>query len=201
MLAILMLQDIPNISFSPLTWRTKNGTSCARLIFEVYILLFCPYLNALNWSLRLNKKKLYTLSIYIYNIYILHGLKSPGIFNENKRFWAKLYLFLNIAAFKGDTWYSDFPTFRCPFCSTKRPSVSFLRNTPRFPRWLPHSIWISFPGATAWGLGTDNSRWGPSLENTVGEQPIRIVIGPIWPSLSRTCVTVRYRDGTERRRK
>jgi len=46
-------------------------------------------------------------------------------------------------------------------------------------------------------LGTDNSRWGPSLENTVGEQPIRIVIGPIWSSLSRTCVTVRYRDDTE----
>jgi len=43
-------------------------------------------------------------------------------------------------------------------------------------------------------LGTDNSRWGPSLENTVVEQPIRIVIGPIWPSLSRMCVTVRYRD-------
>jgi len=34
----------------------------------------------------------------------------------------------------------------------------------------------SFPGATAWGLGTDNSRWGLSLENTVGQQLIRIVI-------------------------
>ena len=124
---------------------------------------------------------------------ILHGLKSPGIFNENKRFLDKVIFIPQHSCLRGRyTWYSDFPTFRSPFCSTKRPS---LRNMPRFPRWLPHSMWISFPGA-AWGLGTDNSRWGPSLENTVGEQPIRIVIGPIWPSLSRTCVTVRYRDGT-----
>jgi len=134
----------------------------------------------------------------IYNDKLLHELKSPGIFNENKRFLSKVIFIPQHSCLQGRyTWYSDFPTFRCPFCK-KRPS---LRNTPRFPRWLPHSMWISFPGATAWDLGTDNSRWGPSLENTVDEQSIRIVIGSIWPSLLRMCVTVRYRDGTERRRK
>jgi len=105
------------------------------------------------------------------------GWKVPGFLMKTSVFWAKLYLFLNIVAFEDDTLGSDFPTFRCPFCSMKRPS---LRNTPRFPRWLPHSMWISFLGATAWGLGTDNSRWRLSLENTMGEQSIRIVIGPIW---------------------
>ena len=138
---------------------------------------------------------LFLIFCILYNYY--RGWKVPGFLMKTSVFWAKLYLFLNIVAFEGDTLgIAIFQHF--DFCSMKRPS---LRNTPRFPRWLPHSMWISFPGATAWGLRTDNSRWGPSLENTVGEQSIRIVIGPIWPSLSRTCVTVRCRDGTERRRK
>jgi len=104
---------------------------------------------------------------------LLHGLKSPRIFNENKRFLSKVIFIPQHSSLRGRyTWYSDFSTFRCPFCNTKCPS---LRNTPRFSRRLPHSMWISFSGATAWGLGTDNSRWGPSLENTMREQPIRIV--------------------------
>ena len=138
-----------------------------------------------------------TFIYYGIRIYLLHGLKSPGIFYENKRFLGKvIFIPQHNCLRERYTWYSNFPTFQYPFCSTKRLS---LRNMPRFPRWLSHSMWISFPGATAWDLGTDNSRWGPSLENMVDEQSIRIVIGPIWPSFSRTCVTVRYRNGTERR--
>ena len=53
---------------------------------------------------------------------ILHGLKSPGIFNENKRFLGKIIFIPQHSCLRGRyTWYSDFPTFRCPFC-TKRPS-------------------------------------------------------------------------------
>jgi len=123
------------------------------------------------------------INVYI-NVYInvciyYMGWKVPGFLMKTSVFWAKLYLFLNHSCLRG-WWYSDFPTFRCPFCSTKHPS---LRNTPQFPRWLPHSMWISFFGAIAWGLGTENSHWGPSLKNTVGEQSIRIVIAPIWTSL------------------
>jgi len=140
-----------------------------------------------------NQNRWYIVYIYIY-IYILHGLKSPEIFNENNFLSKVIFIPQYSCLWERYTWYSDFPTFRCPFCSTKHPS---LRNTSRFPRWLPHSMWISFSGATAWGLGTDNSRWGPSQKNTVSEQPIRIVIDPIWLSLSRTCVTVRYHDGTK----
>jgi len=95
------------------------------------------------------------MTTFIYHLNISH--QEASIFNENKRFLGKVIFIPPHSCLRGRyTWYSDFPTFRCPFCSTKRPS---LRNTPRFPRWLPHSIWISFPGATAWGLGTDNSRW------------------------------------------
>jgi len=55
---------------------------------------------------------------------ILHGLKSPGIFNESKRFLGKVIFILQHSCLRGRyTWYSDFPTFRCPFCSTKCPSL------------------------------------------------------------------------------
>ena len=61
-----------------------------------------------------------------------HELKSPKIFNENKRFLGKVIFIPQHSCLRERyTWYSDFPTFRCPFCSTKRPS---LRNTPRFPQ-------------------------------------------------------------------
>jgi len=61
-LAILMLfQDIPNISFSPSMVvdlvDLVRRTLCVRPIFDVYILLFDPYLIARNRSLRLNEKK------------------------------------------------------------------------------------------------------------------------------------------------
>ena len=93
------------------------------------------------------------------------GWKVPGFLMKISVFWAKLYLFLNIVAFEGDTLgiaiFQHFDALSV---------VRSFRNTPRYPRWLPHSMWISFPGATAWGLGTDNSRRGPSLENTVSNQ-------------------------------
>jgi len=124
------------------------------------------------------------------------GWKVPRFLMKTSVFWAKLYLFLNIVAFEGDTLsiaiFQHFDT------------LSVVRNVQAFEICLSFRDdflirWISFSGATAWGLGTDNSRWGPSLENTVGEQPIRIVIGSIWLSLSRMCVTVHYRDDTEYR--
>jgi len=129
--------------------------------------------------------------IYIYHIYTTWTEKSWDFWMKTSVFWAKLYLFLKLPS-REYTWCSDFPTFRCPFCSTKRPS---LRNTPWFPWWLPHSMCISFPGAIAW---EQIIVAGGQVWRIQGEQPIRIVI---WPSLSRTCVTMRYRDGTEWRRK
>jgi len=57
---------------------------------------------------------------------------NDGIFNENKRFLGKVIFIPQHSCLRGRyTWYSDFPIFRCSFCSTKRPR---LRNTPRFPR-------------------------------------------------------------------
>jgi len=39
---------------------------------------------------------------------ILHGLKSPGIFNENKRFLGKvIFILQQIVIFEGNTWFSD----------------------------------------------------------------------------------------------
>ena len=90
------------------------------------------------------------------------GWKVLGFLMKTSIFWAKLYLFLNIVAFEGDILgIAIFQHFNA-LSSTKCPS---LRNTPRFPRWLPYSMWISFPEATAWGLGTDNSRWGRLLSS------------------------------------
>ena len=49
-------------------------------------------------------------------MYILHGLKSPGIFNENKLFLGKVTFIPQHSCLRGRyTWYSDFSTFRCPF--------------------------------------------------------------------------------------
>ena len=79
MLAILMLfhLDIPNISLFHLNIPnialfpsmvvdlvTRDGTPCARSIFDVYILLHDPCLITRNRNLRLKEKKLYTLFIY-----------------------------------------------------------------------------------------------------------------------------------------
>ena len=109
-------------------------------------------------------------------------------------FWAKLYLFLNIIAFEGDTFgIAIFQHF---------DALSVVRNVQTFEIRLgfrddflirSESLSLELP-LKVW---EQIIVWGPSLENTVGEQPIRIVIGPIWPSLSRTCVTVCYHDGIE----
>jgi len=54
---------------------------------------------------------------------LLHGLKNPGIFNENKRFLGKVIFVPQHSCLRGRyIWYSDFSTFRWPFCSTERPS-------------------------------------------------------------------------------
>ena len=93
-------------------------------------------------------------------------------------FWAKLYLFLNIVAFEGDTLgIAIFQHF---------DALSVIRNVQAFEIRLGfhddfliryESLSLE-PSLEVW-MVTDNSRWGSSLENTVGEQPIRIVIGPI----------------------
>jgi len=70
--------------------------------------------------------------VYTYMRTYYMGWKVPGFLMKTSVFWAKLYLFLNIIAFAGDTLgIAIFQHFRCPFCSTKRPS---LRNTPRSRR-------------------------------------------------------------------
>jgi len=45
---ILFSQDIPNISLFSLDLATRDGIPFARWIFDEYILLFGPYLNARN---------------------------------------------------------------------------------------------------------------------------------------------------------
>ena len=83
-LATLMLfsQNIPNISLFPsmavnlADLATRDSTPFARSIFDVYVLLPDPCLNAHNWSdemkKRLNEKKSYTLSIHIYIAYMYY---------------------------------------------------------------------------------------------------------------------------------
>jgi len=105
-------------------------------------------------------------------------------------FWAKLYLFLNIVAFESDTLGMAIFHFDV---------LSVIRNVQAFEIRLGfrndflircESLSLEPPLEVAFWEQIIVAG-GPSLENTVSEQPIRIVIGPIWPSLSRTCVTVR----------
>jgi len=124
-------------------------------------------------------------------------LKSPGIFNE-KRLLGKVIFIPEHSCLRGQyTWYSDFPTFRCPFC---------VQNVQAFEIRLGfHDDFLI--RCESLSLEPSLEVWeqiivvGDQVWRMMGEQPIRIVIGPIWPSLSRTCVTIHYRDDTERRRK
>ena len=56
---------------------------------------------------------------------ILHGLKSSGIFNENKRFLGKVIFTPQHSCLRGRyTWYSDFPTIF--------DALSVVRNVQAF---------------------------------------------------------------------
>jgi len=62
-------------------WRTwRQGTPFARSIFDVYILLLDPYLNAHNWSLPLNEK---SLIHYLYTLHICTIRTCRDAFNRN----------------------------------------------------------------------------------------------------------------------
>jgi len=124
---------------------------------------------------------------------LLHGLKSPRIFNENKRFLSKVIFIPQHSSLRGRHGIAIFQHF---------DALSVIRNVQAFEIRLGfrddflircESLSLE-PLLEVW---EDNSRWGPSLENTVREQSIRIVIGPIWPSLSRTCVIVMVQNEGE----
>jgi len=90
------------------------------------------------------------LSVCMYTHTYYMGWKVPGFLMKISVFWAKLYLFLNIVAFEGNTLgIAIFQHFDAPpFCSTKRPS---LRNMPRFPRWLIRCEFLSLePPLEVW---------------------------------------------------
>ena len=78
---------------------------------------------------------------------------------------------------------NDHSTFLClannTICQTLQNtlliSIQFFRSTQN-----------SYNTAISWGLGTDNSRWWPGLENTVDAEPIRNPIHAFLPvQLSR----------------
>ena len=66
--------------------------------------------------------------------------------------------------------YNDVSTFLClpneTICQT-------LQNTLLFPIELPRSTQNAYHTVISWGLGTDNSRWGPILGNAVDAEAIR----------------------------
>ena len=103
-------------------------------------------------------------------------------------FWAKLYLFLNIVAFEGNTLgIAIFQHF---------DALSVVRNVQAFEIRLGfhddflircESLFLE-PSLEVW----EQIIVGGQVWRMMGEQPIRIVIGP---SLSRTCVIVMQNEG------
>ena len=76
--------------------------------------------------------------------------------------------------------YKDFNDLSTFLCLPNNTISQILQNTLLFPIPLLRSTQIAYHTAISWGLGTDNSRWGTSLENTVDAEAIR---NPIHDSL------------------
>ena len=67
------------------------------------------------------------------------------------------------------------------------PSKQYdLSNPPKYPSVF-HSTSSFCHTAISWGLGTDNSRWGPGLENTVDAEAIRNPIHVFLPVQCSMC--------------
>ena len=82
---------------------------------------------------------------------------------------------------------NDLSTFLClpnyTICQT-------LQNTLLFPIELLCSTQNAYHTAISQGLGTDNSRWGPSLENTVDAGAIPNPIHDFLPMQCSMCEMV-----------
>ena len=77
---------------------------------------------------------------------------------------------------------NDLPTF---LCLPNNTICQRFENTLLFPIQLLRSTQNAYHTLISWGFGTDNSRWGRGLENTVDMEAIR---NPIYAYLPAQCL-------------
>ena len=82
---------------------------------------------------------------------------------------------------------NDLSTFLClpnnTICGT-------LQNTLLLPIRFLHLTQTNYHTAISWGFGTDKSRWGPGLENTVDAEAIQNSIHAFLPVQCSMCEIV-----------